>query len=147
MANQLGRWSKGGASAERMYRTLADPQYQKSSNRCASLVYIAPRQCSCWLSACVMNALICAEAGGCKKCGLQRSQCARLLLACRHGCRLNPRDGTPMHVMVEYALQRLPGQEGNIDAIAKVIEANPEYARQLDYSARPGTKTYPRCAS
>lgn len=37
-----------------------------------------------------------------------------------------------------------PGNEGNIDAIAKVIEANPEFARQLDYSARPGTKTYPR---
>lgn len=94
VANRLGRWSKGGASAERMFRTLADPQYQKSSNR--------------------------------------------------HGCRLNPRTGTPMHVMVEYALQRLPGNEGNIDAIAKIIEANPEFARQLDYSARPGTKTYPR---
>lgn len=35
VANRLGRWSKGGASAERMFRTLADPQYQKSSNRCA----------------------------------------------------------------------------------------------------------------
>jgi hypothetical protein len=34
VANRLGRWSKGGASAERMFRTLADPQYQKTSNRC-----------------------------------------------------------------------------------------------------------------
>jgi hypothetical protein len=39
------------------------------------------------------------------------------------------------------------GHEGNIDAIAKVIEASPEFARQLDYSARPGTKTYPRCGN
>ena len=31
----------------------------------------------------------------------------------RHGCRLNPRDGTPMHVMVEYALQQLPGMFGD----------------------------------
>lgn len=38
------------------------------------------------------------------------------------------------------------GNQGNIDAIAKVIESNSEFAKQLDYTARPGTKTYPRCA-
>ncbi len=39
------------------------------------------------------------------------------------------------------------GNQGNIDAIAKVIESIPEFAKQLDYTARPGTKTYPRCVS
>lgn len=29
IADMLGRWSRGGASAERMYRTLTDPGYHK----------------------------------------------------------------------------------------------------------------------
>ena len=29
----------------------------------------------------------------------------------KHGCRLNPRSGTPMHVMATYALQQLPGAQ------------------------------------
>ena len=33
IADKLGRWSRGGASAERMYRTLTDPGYQKATNK------------------------------------------------------------------------------------------------------------------
>lgn len=33
VAERLGRWSPGGASAERMYRTLTDPAYQRSTNK------------------------------------------------------------------------------------------------------------------
>lgn len=33
VAERLGRWSPGGASAERMYRTLTDPTYQRSTNK------------------------------------------------------------------------------------------------------------------
>ena len=33
VAERLGRWSPGGASAERMYRTLTDPGYQKTTNK------------------------------------------------------------------------------------------------------------------
>ena len=33
IAEKLGRWSRGGASAERMYRTLTDPGYQKATNK------------------------------------------------------------------------------------------------------------------
>ena len=58
---------------------------------------------------------------------------------------------TPTYVRYSWTqaveLRTYTGHEGNIDAIAKVIEASPEFARQLDYSARPGTKTYPRCGS
>jgi hypothetical protein len=27
----------------------------------------------------------------------------------KHGCRLNPRSGTAMHVMATYALRQMPG--------------------------------------
>jgi len=53
--------AQGGASAERMYRTLTDPGYQKATNK--------------------------------------------------HGCRLNPRSGTAMHVMATYALRQMPGAQ------------------------------------
>lgn len=33
VADLLGRWSPGGASAERMHRTLTDPGYQKTTNK------------------------------------------------------------------------------------------------------------------
>jgi hypothetical protein len=33
VAHILGRWSPGGASAERMYRTLTDPGYQRTTNK------------------------------------------------------------------------------------------------------------------
>jgi hypothetical protein len=33
IAQKLGRWSRGGASAERMFRTLTDPGYQKATNK------------------------------------------------------------------------------------------------------------------
>ena len=33
IAQRLGRWSRGGASAERMFRTLTDPGYQKATNK------------------------------------------------------------------------------------------------------------------
>lgn len=33
IATALNRFSKGGASAERMYRTLTDPEYKKSTNK------------------------------------------------------------------------------------------------------------------
>jgi hypothetical protein len=68
---------------------------------------------------------------------------------CRHLCPQHISSQVIKHVaivgltLVNY--YTYTGHEGNIDAIAKVIEASPEFARQLDYSARPGTKTYPRC--
>mmetsp|Transcript_30992 Transcript_30992/g.79562 ORF Transcript_30992/g.79562 Transcript_30992/m.79562 type:complete len:448 (+) Transcript_30992:262-1605(+) len=94
VAERLGR-VRGGSSAERMYRTLTDPAYHKSSNP--------------------------------------------------HGRRLNPRKGsTPMHVMAAYALQRLPGNEGNLSQIGDLIKNNPHFSKELDWSPRPGTKTYPR---
>mmetsp|Transcript_7872 Transcript_7872/g.22487 ORF Transcript_7872/g.22487 Transcript_7872/m.22487 type:complete len:507 (+) Transcript_7872:651-2171(+) len=95
VAEKLGRGSRGGASAERMYRTLTDPAYHKSSNP--------------------------------------------------HGRRLNPRKGsTPMHVMATYALQKLPNNEGNLSQIGELITNNDFFAKELDWSPRPGTKTYPR---
>ncbi|CAL8463714.1 g3248 [Coccomyxa elongata] len=94
IADRLGRWSRGGASAERMYRTLTDPGYQKATNK--------------------------------------------------HGRRLNKRSGTPMHVMAAHALRTLPGKEGNLTEISDVIKQHPAFAKDLDWSARPGTKTYPR---
>ncbi len=33
IAGKLGRWSRGGASAERMYRTLTDPGYHRATNK------------------------------------------------------------------------------------------------------------------
>jgi hypothetical protein len=62
----------------------------------------------------------------------------------RHGRRLGPRGGTPMHVMAAHALARLPGREGNLTQISAVIQAVPAFAGDLDWSPRPGTKTYPR---
>ena len=56
--------AQGGASAERMYRTLTDPGYQKATNK--------------------------------------------------HGCRLNPRSGTAMHVMATYALRQMPGAQREV---------------------------------
>jgi hypothetical protein len=36
------------------------------------------------------------------------------------------------------------GHEGNIDDMARIIEEHEVYGKELDYTARPGTKTYPR---
>eukprot|EP00884_Botryococcus_braunii_P004872 jgi/Botrbrau1/14386/Bobra.0014s0035.1 len=94
VADRLGRWSPGGASAERMYRTLTDPGYQRSTNK--------------------------------------------------HGRRINSRKCRPMHVMAAYALQQLPNRQGNLNQIAGIIADTPEFKDDLDWSARPGTKTYPR---
>jgi len=62
----------------------------------------------------------------------------------RHGRRVNPRKGIPMHVMATYALLRLPRHEGNLTEMAGVIETNELFCSQLDWTPRPGTKTYPR---
>jgi hypothetical protein len=62
-----------------------------------------------------------------------------------HGRRLNPRKGsTPMHVMATYSLQQLPNNEGNLKQITDIITANERFAAELDWTPRPGTKTYPR---
>uniref|UniRef100_A0A061R5K4 Myb-like domain-containing protein n=1 Tax=Tetraselmis sp. GSL018 TaxID=582737 RepID=A0A061R5K4_9CHLO len=62
-----------------------------------------------------------------------------------HGRRLNPRKGTtPMHVMATYSLQQLPDNEGNLSQITELIAANERFASELDWTPRPGTKTYPR---
>jgi len=61
-----------------------------------------------------------------------------------HGRRINSRKGTPMHVMATYALLALPGREGNLSEMAAKIEAHPAFSTQLDWTPRPGTKTYPR---
>eukprot|EP00891_Asterochloris_glomerata_P001907 jgi/Astpho2/1907/fgenesh1_pg.00038_%23_56_t len=63
----------------------------------------------------------------------------------KHGCRRNSRKGkVAMHIMATYALGELAGNEGNLNQIAAVIEQHPEYSRELDFTPRPGTKTYPR---
>lgn len=63
----------------------------------------------------------------------------------KHGRRLNPRKGsTPMHVMATYSLQQLPDNEGNLTQITELIAANERFAAELDWTPRPGTKTYPR---
>lgn len=64
----------------------------------------------------------------------------------KHGRRINPRKGIPMHVMATYALLRLSGHEGNLSDMSAKIEENLFFSRQLDWTPRPGTKTYPRCA-
>lgn len=64
-----------------------------------------------------------------------------------HGCRINPRDGIPMHIMATHALQLLPGNRGTINDLARQIEGNQTFAKHLDWTPRPGTKTYPRCVS
>mmetsp|Transcript_4730 Transcript_4730/g.13119 ORF Transcript_4730/g.13119 Transcript_4730/m.13119 type:complete len:462 (-) Transcript_4730:256-1641(-) len=90
-----GNAPRRGPSAERMYRTLTDPDYSKSGNP--------------------------------------------------HGRRLNPRKGsTPMHVMATYSLQQLPDNEGNLTQITQLISTNERFAAELDWTPRPGTKTYPR---
>ena len=90
-----GEAPRGGPSAERMYRTLTDPEYNKSANP--------------------------------------------------HGRRLNPRKGsTPMHVMATYSLQQLPDNEGNLTQITELISKNQRFSAELDWTPRPGTKTYPR---
>ena len=62
----------------------------------------------------------------------------------KHGRRINPRKGIPMHVMATYALQLLPNHEGNLTDMSTVIEENGLFCKQLDWTPRPGTKTYPR---
>jgi hypothetical protein len=61
-----------------------------------------------------------------------------------HGRRINPRGGTPMRVMAAAALASLPGKRGNLTEIADAIQRVPAFSSQLDWSPRPGTKTYPR---
>lgn len=63
----------------------------------------------------------------------------------KHGRRINPRKGIPMHIMATYALLRLPDREGNLSDMALKIEENHFFSKQLDWTPRPGTKTYPRC--
>ena len=43
-----------------------------------------------------------------------------------------------------FALRALPGHEGNLSQIATLIKGHPEFSKELDWSPRPGTKTYPR---
>jgi hypothetical protein len=65
----------------------------------------------------------------------------------KHGRRVNSRKGIPMHIMATYALFRLPNFEGNLSEMSAKIEECEFFRRQLDHTARPGTKTYPRCAA
>lgn len=62
----------------------------------------------------------------------------------KHGRRINPRKGIPMHIMATYALLRLPDHEGNLSDMSAKIEENAFFCKQLDWTPRPGTKTYPR---
>lgn len=48
-------------------------------------------------------------------------------------------NATLWHVRLHVA-----GHEGNIDDMARIIEEHEVYGKELDYTARPGTKTYPR---
>lgn len=62
-----------------------------------------------------------------------------------HGRRIRPRKGhTPMHVMATYSLQKLPNNEGNLTEITDLITRTDRFAAELDWTPRPGTKTYPR---
>lgn len=65
----------------------------------------------------------------------------------KHGRRINPRKGIPMHIMATYALFRLKDHEGNLSEMSAKIEECEFFRRQLDCTPRPGTKTYPRCAT
>jgi hypothetical protein len=65
----------------------------------------------------------------------------------KHGRRINPRKGIPMHIMATYALLRLPDHEGNLSDMSSKIEENAFFCKQLDWTPRPGTKTYPRCVN
>ena len=65
----------------------------------------------------------------------------------KHGRRINPRKGIPMHIMATYALLRLPDHEGNLSDMSAKIEENAFFCKQLDWTPRPGTKTYPRCVA
>ena len=48
-------------------------------------------------------------------------------------------------VKVSYHVwMHVAGHEGNIDDMARIIEEHEVYGKELDYTARPGTKTYPR---
>lgn len=69
---------------------------------------------------------------------------ASLQASNKHGRRLNPRRRIPMHIMAYFALRALPGMEGNLSQIASLIKAHPQFGQELDWSPRPGTKTYPR---
>ena len=62
----------------------------------------------------------------------------------KHGRRLNPRKGIPMHIMATYALMRLSDHQGNLSDMAAKIQENKFFSDQLDWTPRPGTKTYPR---
>ena len=94
VATKLGRGPAAAASAERLFRTLADPAYARATSA--------------------------------------------------HGRRLGPRSGPPMAALAAAALATLPGRTGTLAQVAAAIQALPACAPLLDWSPRPGTKTYPR---
>ena len=51
----------------------------------------------------------------------------------------------PMYIKAVYALLQLPENEGNLTQISDLVAAHPEFAKDLDWTPRPGAKTYPRC--
>lgn len=50
-----------------------------------------------------------------------------------------------MYIKAVYALLQLPNNEGNLTQISDLVAAHPEFAKDLDWTPRPGAKTYPRC--
>lgn len=50
-----------------------------------------------------------------------------------------------MYIKAVYALLQLPENEGNLTQISDLVAAHPEFAKDLDWTPRPGARTYPRC--
>ncbi len=49
-----------------------------------------------------------------------------------------------MYIKAVYALLQLPENEGNLTQISDLIAQHSEFSKDLDWTPRPGAKTYPR---
>lgn len=54
------------------------------------------------------------------------------------------RGSIPMYIKAIYALLQLPDNEGNLTQISDLVAQHAEFAKDLDWTPRPGAKTYPR---
>jgi len=59
----------------------------------------------------------------------------------KHGCRLNPRSGTAMHVMATYALRQMPGAQREA-----YQRSSMSLSRQLRTQSAALTGSHPRFA-
>ena len=180
IADRLGRWSRGGASAERMYRTLTDPGYQKATNKhgrrlnkrggtpmhvmaafalkqlpgkagnltqvCASILAHIPVSLSAALLSCACTPGQCISL-----IMLMKIELPSLWARHQRMATLTISQGVTQgnHVLPIWArlgeLCDSPPKTNSVALqISDVIKDYPAFAKDLDWSARPGTKTYPR---